>query len=153
LNNLPKKLERKVNLSQHNTRPNIVIPNIIHSAFLTAASYWRRNSIMTEGIDRAVNEILREISARRGASGVSFQQSPTGTARYPTEAILTVVRMLAEEAESAGDSAMAGGLRTMLEQCDPNLPIEIEFAGAGHLAYISEPHGRARLLVAMGPAK
>jgi hypothetical protein len=48
------------------------------------------------------------------------------------------VRLLAEECEAAEDSAMAAGLREMFEQIDPNLPIEIEFAGTGPLPWIAE---------------
>jgi hypothetical protein len=59
---------------------------------------------MTENVDRAVDEILREISTRDGATGVSFHQNPTATARY-----LTVVRMLAEEAESDGTETGPSG--------------------------------------------
>jgi hypothetical protein len=93
---------------------------------------------MTDINDSVVRQILAEIGKHGGATGVSFHQSPTAAARYPTEAILTAVRMLAEEAEAAADSAMAAGLRTMLDQCDPNLPIGIEFAGAGPLPYVAE---------------
>jgi hypothetical protein len=93
---------------------------------------------MTDSDDSTVIKIIREITERGGATGVSFHQSPTAAARYPTQAILTAVRMLAEECEAANDSAMAAGLRTMLEQCDPNLPIEIEFAGTGPLPWIAE---------------
>jgi hypothetical protein len=93
---------------------------------------------MSESDDSAVRQILAEIGKHDGATGVSFHQRPDATALYPTEAILTVVRMLAEEAEAANDSAMAAGLRAMLKQVDPNLPIEIEFAGTGELPCITE---------------
>jgi hypothetical protein len=93
---------------------------------------------MTDSIDSAVHQILAEIGKHGGATGVSFHQRPDAAARYPTEAILTVVRMLAEEAEAANHSAMAAGLRAMLEQVDPNLPIEIEFTGTGPLPCVTE---------------
>ncbi|HKM69290.1 MAG TPA: hypothetical protein VJX94_04295 [Stellaceae bacterium] len=88
--------------------------------------------------DTAVLQIIAEIAKHGGATGVSFHQRPNVAARYPTEAILTVVRMLAEEADAANDSAMAAGLRAMLKEVDPNLPIEIEFAGTGPLDCITE---------------
>src|SRR5438874_3832365 len=66
-----------------------------------------------------------------------FHQRSGAVARYPTDAILAAVRLLAEEAEAAG-SSMAAGLRTMLEQIDPSLPIEIVFSGAGALDCITE---------------
>ena len=59
-------------------------------------------------------------------AGVTFHQSPAATARYPTEAILTAVRMLADNAE-ADHSPTAADLRAMLDQADPSLPIEIQF--------------------------
>jgi hypothetical protein len=97
-----------------------------------------QNHNMTESYDSVVRQILAEIGKHGGATGVSFHQRPDAAARYPTDAILTVVRMLAEEAEAANDSAMADGLRAMLKQVDPNLPIEIEFTGTGPLPCITE---------------
>jgi hypothetical protein len=97
----------------------------------------RSNRSMTDSDDSVVRQILAEIGKHGGASGVTFHQRPTAAARYPTDAILTAVRLLAEEAEDAG-SPMAAGLRAMLEQVDPNLPIEIEFSGAGPLDCITE---------------
>jgi hypothetical protein len=93
---------------------------------------------MTDSNDIVVRQILAEIGKHGGTTGVSFHQRPDAAPRYPTEAILTVVRMLAEEAEAANDSAMAAGLRAMLKEVDPNLPIEIEFAGTGPLPCITE---------------
>jgi hypothetical protein len=84
-----------------------------------------------------VRQILAEIGKHGGATGVTFHQRPTAVARYPTDAILAAVRLLAEEAEARG-SPMAAGLRAMLGQIDPSLPIEIEFSGAGPLGCITE---------------
>ena len=90
---------------------------------------------MTDSLDRTVRQILADIGKRGGTSGVTFHQKPPAAARYPTEAILTAVRLLAE---AANDSGMAAGLRSMLAQVDPTLPIEIEFSGAGPLDCITE---------------
>jgi hypothetical protein len=93
---------------------------------------------MTDSLDPIVRQILADIGKHGGASGVSFHQRPGAAACYPTEAILAAVRLLAEEAEAAKDSAMAAGLRAMLKEVDPNLPVEIEFAGSGPLPCITE---------------
>jgi len=92
---------------------------------------------MTYSDNPVVRQILAEIDKHGGATGVTFHQRPTAVARYPTDAILAAVRLLAEEAEAAG-SPMAASLRTMLAQVDPSLPIEIEFSGAGPLDCITE---------------
>src|SRR5260370_6038055 len=92
---------------------------------------------MTDSDNPVVRQILAEIGKNGGATGVTFHQRPTAAARYPTDAILAAVRLLAEEAEAHG-SPMAAGLRAMLEQVDPSLPIEIEFSGAGPLDCITE---------------
>lgn len=92
---------------------------------------------MTDSDNPVVRQILAEIDKHGGATGVTFHQRPTAVARYPTDAILAAVRLLAEEAEAAG-SPMAASLRTMLAQVDPSLPIEIEFSGAGPLDCITE---------------
>lgn len=126
----------------HGKYPRIIfLPNIVrinHIRLLTLASVRAQNHNMTDSNDNVVRQILAEIGKRGGATGVSFHQRPDAAARYPTDAILTVVRMLAEEAEAANDSAMAAGLRAMLKQVDPNLPIEIEFSGTGPLPCITE---------------
>ena len=92
---------------------------------------------MTDSDNPVVRQILAEIGKHGGATGVTFHQRPAAVARYPTDAILAAVRLLAEEAEAAG-SPMAAGLRAMLARVDPSLPIEIEFAGAGPLDCITE---------------
>jgi hypothetical protein len=92
---------------------------------------------MTDSDDPVVREILAESGQRGGASGVTFHQRPNAAGRYPTAAILTAVRLLAEDAEAHG-LPMAAGLRGMLEQVDPDLPVEIEFSGAGPLDCIAE---------------
>jgi hypothetical protein len=68
---------------------------------------------------------------------VTFHQRPTAVARYPTDAVLAAGGLLAEEAEAHG-SPMAAGLRAMLAQVDPHLPIEIEFSGSGPPDCITE---------------
>jgi hypothetical protein len=55
-----------------------------------------------------VRQILAEIDMHGGATGMSFHQRAGAAVRYPTEAILTAVHLLAEAAK---DSAMAAGLR------------------------------------------
>jgi hypothetical protein len=62
-------------------------------------------------LDPTVRQILAEIDKQGGATGMSFHQRPGAAVRYPTEAILTAVHLLAEKAEAAKDSAMAAGLR------------------------------------------
>lgn len=64
---------------------------------------------MTDRLDPTVRQILADIGKQGGATGVSFHQRPGAAARYPTEAILAAVRLLAEEAEAAKDPAMAAG--------------------------------------------
>jgi hypothetical protein len=56
---------------------------------------------MTDSDDSVVRQILAEIGKHGGATGVTFHQRPTAVARYPTDAILTAARLLAEEAEAA----------------------------------------------------
>jgi hypothetical protein len=94
---------------------------------------------MTDSDDTVVTEIIREIVKHGASAGVTFRQTVGGntTARYPTEAVLTAVRMLAEAAD-ADRSPMGAELRAMIEQVDPNLPIEIVYPGAGQLNCIEE---------------
>ena len=62
---------------------------------------------------------------------MTFRQTVGGSApaRYPTEAVLTAVRLLAEAAD-ADRSPMGAELRATIAQVDPNLPIEIVYPGA-----------------------
>jgi hypothetical protein len=80
--------------------------------------------------DNAVLQILDEIRERSRTAGVSFHQGPGRPAQYSTKAILAAVRALADAHEIEGDAQLAAELRAMLDQADPNLPIEIEFPGA-----------------------
>ena len=72
---------------------------------------------MTDSDNPVVRQILAEIGKHGGTSGVTFRQRPTAVARYPTDAILAAVRLLAEQAEAAG-SPMAAGLRGVLFDAD-----------------------------------
>jgi hypothetical protein len=94
---------------------------------------------MTDSDDAVVTEIIREIVKHGASAGVTFRQTVGGStpARYPTEAVLTAVRMLAEAAD-ADHSPMAAELRAMIEHVDPNLPIEIVYPGAGPVNCITE---------------
>jgi hypothetical protein len=80
--------------------------------------------------DNAVLQILDEIHERGGTAGVNFHQGSDSTARYPTKAVLAAVRALADAHEIEGHTQLAAELRAMLEQADPDLPIEIEFPAA-----------------------
>ena len=94
---------------------------------------------MTDSDDAVVTEIIREIVKHGASAGVTFRQTVGGStpARYPTEAVLTAVRMLAEAAD-ADHSPMGAELRAMIEHVDPNLPIEIVYPGAGPVNCITE---------------
>ena len=108
------------------------------SSFDTGCVLAQKRS-MTDSDDAVVTEIIREIVKHGASAGVTFRQTVGGStpARYPTEAVLTAVRMLAEAAD-ADRSPMGAELRAMIEHVDPNLPIEIVYPGAGPLNCITE---------------
>ena len=108
------------------------------SSFDTGRVLAQKRS-MTDSDDAVVTEIIREIVKHGASAGVRFRQTVGGStpARYPTEAVLTAVRMLAEAAD-ADHSPMGAELRAMIEHVDPNLPIEIVYPGAGPVNCITE---------------
>jgi hypothetical protein len=85
---------------------------------------------MTDSDDAVVTEIIREIVKHGASAGVRFRQTVGGStpARYPTEAVLTAVRMLAEAAD-ADHSPMGAELRAMIEHVDPNSRSSIRAPG------------------------
>jgi hypothetical protein len=85
---------------------------------------------MPSSNDNVVLQILDEIRARGRAAGLSFHQGPGRPARYSTKAVLAAVRALADAHEIEGHTQIAADFRTMLEQADPDPPIQIEFPGA-----------------------
>jgi hypothetical protein len=105
--------------------------HICISSFDTGRVLAQKRS-MTDSDDAVVTEIIREIAKHGASAGVTFRQTVGGStpARYPPEAVLTAVRMLAEAAD-ADHSPMGAELRAMIEHVDPNLPIEIVYPGAG----------------------